>query len=58
MMVTSLNTSGTIIRITEKDGSLYRELYRKAPVKLVHEKGGLFQYETIKDLIINILELI
>ena len=44
---------GLIIRITEKDGSFYRELYKKDPVKLIHEKGGLFHYETIKDLKIN-----
>lgn len=44
---------GSIIRITEKDGSFYRELYQKEPVKLIHEKGGLFHYETIKDLKIN-----
>lgn len=47
------NEDGSIIRITEKDGSFYRELYKKAPVKLIHEKGGLFHYETIKDLKIN-----
>jgi len=47
------NEDGSIIRITEKDGSFYRELYKKDPVKLIHEKGGLFHYETIKDLKIN-----
>lgn len=44
---------GTIINITEKDGFIYRELYQREPVKLINEKGGLFEYETIKDLKIN-----
>ncbi len=44
---------GSIIRIIEKNGSFYRELYQKDPVKLILEKGGLFHYETIKDLKIN-----
>ncbi|MEM7657140.1 MAG: serine hydrolase domain-containing protein [Bacteroidota bacterium] len=44
---------GTIIRITERDGFLYRELYQREPVKLIPEQGGLFEYETIKDLKMN-----
>ena len=37
---------GTIIKIVEKEGSLYRELYQSDPVKLVPEQGGLFAYQT------------
>ena len=47
------NDDGTIVRITEKDGSIYREIYQREPVKLISEKGGLFQYETIQDLKMN-----
>ena len=47
------NDDGTIIRITERDGSLYREIYQRDPVKLIHEQGGLFAYETLKDLKMN-----
>jgi CubicO group peptidase (beta-lactamase class C family) len=44
---------GTIIRIVEKDGSLYREIYQREPDKLIHEKGGLFEYKRIKGLKMN-----
>lgn len=44
------NDEGTIIRISEKEGSLYREMYRRDPVKLVQEEGALFEYETIPGL--------
>lgn len=44
---------GTIVKITEKDGSLYREIYQRDPVKLINEKGALFEYETIKGLKMN-----
>lgn len=47
------NDDGTIVRITEKDGSIYREIYQREPVKLISERGGLFQYETIRDLKMN-----
>ncbi|MDC8004206.1 serine hydrolase [Aureisphaera galaxeae] len=47
------NEDGTIIKIMEKDGSLYRELYQRDPVKLIQEKEGLFQYETFQDLKMN-----
>lgn len=41
---------GTVISITEKDGYLYREMFERKPVKLIHEKGALFEYETIEGL--------
>ncbi|MEN0003173.1 MAG: serine hydrolase domain-containing protein [Bacteroidota bacterium] len=44
------NNAGTIIKITEKDGFLYRDLYQREPVKLLPEQGGLFEYETIEGL--------
>ena len=44
---------GTIISIREKDGSLYREIHEREPVKLVREKGGLFEYESIPGLKMN-----
>lgn len=47
------NEDGTIIRITEKDGSIFRNIYQRDPVKLINEKEGLFYYETIQDLKIN-----
>lgn len=47
------NEAGTIIKITEKDGSLYREMSQRDPVKLIKEQGGLFEYETIKGLKMN-----
>lgn len=44
---------GTVIRITERDGSIYREMYQGEPVKLIPVRWGLFQYETIQGLKIN-----
>ncbi|NNK87229.1 MAG: beta-lactamase family protein [Flavobacteriaceae bacterium] len=41
---------GTIIKIVEKDGYLYREIYRRDPVRLIRESGNLFYYETNEDL--------
>ncbi len=38
------NEEGTVIRITEKDGTLYREMYQQDPVALISEEGGLFEY--------------
>ncbi|MEM1325416.1 MAG: serine hydrolase domain-containing protein [Bacteroidota bacterium] len=45
--------NGTIIRIVEKKGSLYREIYQRDPVRLISEKGGLFEYETTGGLKMN-----
>ncbi|MBX2828065.1 MAG: beta-lactamase family protein [Flavobacteriaceae bacterium] len=47
------NEQGTIIRITEIDGSIYREMYQRDPVKLINEEGALFEYETIEGLKMN-----
>lgn len=47
------NDEGGIILITQKDGFVFREIYQREPVKLIHENGGLFEYETVKDLKIN-----
>lgn len=47
------NEEGTVIKITLKEDTLYREIYQRNPVKLVSEKQGLFYYETIQDLKIN-----
>ncbi len=47
---------GTIIKIVEKDGSLYREIYQRDPVKLINERGNLFHYETNEDLKIAFTE--
>ena len=44
---------GSVIKILEKDGALYRAIYQRDPVKLINEKGGLFEYETIKGLKMN-----
>lgn len=44
---------GTIVRITEKNDSLYREIYHRESVKLIQEKESLFGYETIEGLKMN-----
>lgn len=49
-------SSAKIIKIIEKDGDLYRELYQKNPVKLVSEDGGLFRYEKMS-LRINFMNI-
>ncbi|MFL0354920.1 serine hydrolase domain-containing protein [Erythrobacter sp. GH1-10] len=45
-----LTDTGTIIRIVERDGELYREIDGCDPAKLVHERGNLFEYETVPGL--------
>lgn len=45
--------NGTIVRITEKNDSLYREIYQRESVKLIQEKESLFEYETVKGLKMN-----
>ena len=47
------NDVGTIIKITAKDGSIFREIYQRDPVKLINEKEGLFYYETNEELKMN-----
>ncbi len=47
------NDVGTIIKITKKDGSIFREIYQRDPVKLINEKKGLFHYETNEELKMN-----
>lgn len=47
------NDDGTIMKITEKDGSLFREIYQREPVKLINEKESLFHYETNDKLKMN-----
>ncbi|MCH2197208.1 MAG: beta-lactamase family protein [Flavobacteriales bacterium] len=44
---------GTIIRITLKNDTLSREMYQRDPIALISEKGGLFEYSTITDLMLN-----
>ena len=51
------NADGTIIRITEKEGSIFREIYQREPVKLISESGGLFHYETNRDLKMNFTQI-
>ncbi len=41
---------GTIIRIVERDGELFREIDGRDPVRLLHERGNLFAYESNSDL--------
>ena len=38
-------SDGTILKIVETDGILFRERYGEDPVKLINEEGALFQYE-------------
>ena len=47
------NVDGTIIKISEKDGSLFREIYQREPVKMINEKQSLFHYETNDKLKMN-----
>ncbi|WP_197022125.1 serine hydrolase [Sediminibacter sp. Hel_I_10] len=47
------NDDGKIIKITEKDGSIFREIYQRDPIKLINEKNGLFHYETNEELKMN-----
>ena len=44
---------GTFIKITEKKSSLYREMYRRKPIRLIPKKDGLFYYKTTRNLKIN-----
>ncbi|MEM9824447.1 MAG: serine hydrolase domain-containing protein, partial [Bacteroidota bacterium] len=46
-------SNGAIIKIVEKEGSLYREMQQRDPVKLIKEKDALFAYETIEGLKMN-----
>lgn len=47
------NEDGTIIKIKEKDGSIYRHIYQRDPVRLINENNGLFHYESNEDLKMN-----
>ncbi|MGB3464758.1 MAG: serine hydrolase domain-containing protein [Cyclobacteriaceae bacterium] len=47
------NEEGTIIKITEKNGLIFRKIYQRDSIRLLNEKGGLFHYETNQDLKIN-----
>lgn len=42
--------NGSIIKIHYRDGDLYREIYQRDPVKLVHELKNIYRYESDKDL--------
>ena len=44
---------GTVISIYEKNDSIYRRIYQRNPLRLIPEKGGLFQYATIENLKMN-----
>lgn len=48
--------NGTIINIIMRNDSLFREIYQQNPVLLVHEKEGLFHYQTNEDLKINFIK--
>lgn len=38
-------SSGSIIKIVEKEGAFYREMAQRDPVQLINESGNLFYYE-------------
>ena len=42
--------SGTIVRIVDNDGQLSREIDGVDPVRLLHNEGNVFEYETIPGL--------
>ncbi|GAB5399894.1 MAG: hypothetical protein Aureis2KO_14790 [Aureisphaera sp.] len=48
-----LTQDNTLIKIVEKEGALYREIYQRDPVRLIQEDEGLFYYETFEDLKMN-----
>lgn len=48
---------GKVIKISENNGSIYREIYQQDPVKLISVRGGLFYYETNEDLKINFVDI-
>lgn len=45
-----LEPDNTVISIVLKDNELYREIYDRAPVKLLAEKGNMYRYETFPEL--------
>ncbi|WP_083677237.1 serine hydrolase domain-containing protein [Winogradskyella sp. J14-2] len=51
------NDEGTIIKISEKEGELFREIYQRDPVKMISEKQSLFHYETNYRLKMNFSEI-
>jgi CubicO group peptidase (beta-lactamase class C family) len=51
------NDDGTLIKISEKDGALFREIYQREPVKMINEKESLFHYETNDKLKMNFSEI-
>lgn len=51
------NDEGTIIRVSEKEGELFREIYQRDPVKLINEKQSLFHYETNDKLKMNFSDI-
>ena len=42
--------TGTLLRIAERDGKLWREIEGREPVELLHEDGNLYRYESNPDL--------
>ena len=45
-----LEESRTVISIVIKEGDIYREIYKRDPVKLIPEEGNVFSYETFPQL--------
>lgn len=42
--------TGSLIRIVEREGGLFREIEGREPVRLEHEEGNLFECETVPGL--------
>ena len=43
-------TENGLIRIDHEDGAFVRRIYQRDAVKLIHERGNLYRYESNKDL--------
>ncbi len=48
---------GDLMMITQRDGDLYRELAGAEPVRLIPERGGLYQYASRADLKMNFSQI-
>lgn len=45
-----LNKEGTLMKIVEENGQLYRQIAQRDPIALIKENGAMYYYQTNKDL--------
>ncbi len=41
---------GTLVKLYMQDGKLFRSIYNRNPIEIIHEKGNVFRYATIENL--------